>query len=311
VAPEIWAVIRGVSLEVTVGDGTRELPSFQVAGGANQLQLGVGLWASDEDFSFGAAIVDRAFETFDSLCAGLCEAGQAGWGTLVRGFDPFSARAGRERLRASKAALPIGWGLLALSAAGTAAAFIVDPVIGLVVLTNVAPFGLTGGLVAIALHQRDRAPRATKAISRLIRACPAFDEHEPPGVLQPLRPVVFVGSGAGWVDRERLVAPTFGTVILAARSTRHRLAFALSLQSLSTNESIHPLCRVVPRSWAVVELTGPDAILDRIRPRRSEQRQAGVLRVVLDEPALEGGGLEEILMELAEIKAPGPSGPYR
>lgn len=314
VEPEIWAVLGGVAMEVTVGGTARVVPSFQVAGGASQLQLGVGLWLNERDYPSAAAVVERAVEAFDALCAGLHRTGQAGWGALVPGFDPFFADAhDRSTRQPFRGALPVGVSLLSFSVVGTVAAFLVNEGLGALMLTGVAPVAILGGVAALASHLNSKAPEGARALDRAIRACAVFDEHEASRALSPLRPVVILASGQPPYEFRMLGTATFRAGIFGASSTRHGLSLSASLQSLDAVGDIHPLCRVVPSSWVVVELEGPDAILERIGTRRSEQRQPEVLRVVFDEAALERGAFEELLAELTEIVelGAGEAGPYR
>jgi hypothetical protein len=314
VEPEIWAVLGGVAMEVTLEDKPWVVPPFQVAGGPNQLQLGVGLWVGDRDYWSAEAVVDRAFEAFDALCAGLAARGQAGWGALVPGFDPFFAAAGAGLAKRSRAALPVGVGLVSLSVVGTVAAFIVDVGVGSIVAFNFAPYVLAGGVAALVAHKRrDKSPPGSDAFDRSIRSRKVFDDHERVRVLAPYRPVVVYTSSERPYELRTLGTATFRAGVFEARSTRHGLSLSASLQSLASEGLVHPVCRVVPSSWVVAELEGPDAILERLQTRRCQQRQPGVLRVVFDEAAFERGAFEELLAELAEVadSGLGESGPYR
>jgi hypothetical protein len=310
VEPEIWAVLGGVAMEVMVGGAACIVPSFQVAGGAGQLQLGVGFWLSARDFSSATAVVHRALAAFDGLCASLRGTGQAGWAALVPGFDPFFARArGSGARRRRRSTFPVGVGLLVLTAVGSVASFLASPEIGAIVLTNVAPVTLFGGIAALASRPKDTAPDGSGAFDRAIRSCAVFDEHERVRALAPLKPAVVFGASR--FGRRSLGTATFKAGIFGARSTAHGLSLTASLQSLTSSVDVHPLCRLVPGSWVVAELEGPDAILARLRPRRREQRQEGALRVVFDEASLERGEFDELLAELSEAVDAGQGGPYR
>jgi len=154
---------------------------------------------------------------------------------------------------------------------------------------------------------QDAAPRRSNAIGRTLKACALFDSHEPVLALTPIKPVVLLGSG----DKRVLGTATFRAAVFAASSKRHEIRFKMSLQSMIVPGEVHPACRIVPATWAVIELRCPERVLERLPTRWREKREAGVLRQVLDESEIDGGALDELCSALTMALEASQAGPYR
>lgn len=304
----LWAVISGVELENDPYAENRELPTFQAAAGLGRLVLGVGFWISRESLQTSLKIARAALALFEHLRVELERHGPEAWNMLSPGVSPFSPDAPVHFAKQSKSGLMLGNGLIGGSILGTVAGFLVDPITGFALATQLAPIGVVGGAIALGVYfKKQVAPRTSGVLARKLKAFSIFDEYDPVKAVEPMRPVVLLNEPSG----RALGAPVFQAATFGARSTKFDISLKMSVQTLSTLKRVVPESLVVPPSWAALELNASPDILGRLPGGDEEEREKGSVRWLFSHRELEQGALEQLLSQVEVATDAVKSGPYR
>lgn len=148
--------------------------------------------------------------------------------------------------------------------------------------------------------------RAAIATRKRLRALSLFDDVHEPRVLGVAQ-LPLIRSMSGRYDG---VGALVSVGIVAASAARELTLRRCACSMVWPSDAV-AACQVLPSAWSVIEVQGPDAVLDAFPMRDRMERERGRLLWLLDEEETEGEVLWQALQEVERGLREGTGSPYR